>query len=388
MALILNVGGAALTIDGTDDNDNFEYTPTGANAGSVNLNGQYLTTNFFNVGAASAFTIDGLGGINQVTVDGTAANDVIGVVRGVSDTVQVNALQTVTLPSADTQSLVVASGFGDDTVNVSGTGGPPVTVLGGQAPSSLILNVINTLAGSTVVTPGADNDSGTVVSPDGIVHFDGVGSVSVTAAAAADVLTINGTNGDDTITTENLGGHNIAWVNAQAPVTYSGFATLILNGRFGDNTFSISPVGLAGVTAIQVNGDNVPNSDLLVVNGTTSADNIGYTLASTPGVGTVSVDTSAPITFTAIAGLTINGQGGGDALTVTTVALFDQDTLTPGSAIDAGTLTFTALANPVSDTPLSYSNLGSSGSLTIADGTGSRFDTLVYNGTWATIAST
>ena len=56
-------------------------------------------------------------GPNTVTVNGTSANDVVGVVRNaVNDTVQVNTLLTVTVVSADTQSLVAATGNGIVTV--------------------------------------------------------------------------------------------------------------------------------------------------------------------------------------------------------------------------------------------------------------------------------
>src|SRR5262249_55912568 len=147
----------------------------------------------------------------------------------------VNALQTVTLVNADTQALVVASGTGVDAFTVSGAGGPVVTVQGGQVPASSTLTVNNTAAsGNTTVTPGASNDSGTVANGDGTVKFSGLTVVTVNdnAASTTDVLTVNGTNGDDAITTAHLGANNIVWVNAQAVVVFSGFNQLTLAGRF------------------------------------------------------------------------------------------------------------------------------------------------------------
>ena len=56
-----------------------------------------------------------------MTIQGTAAGDVIAVVKGASTTVQVNALKTVTLPSASDENVTILAGDGDDTINVSGT---------------------------------------------------------------------------------------------------------------------------------------------------------------------------------------------------------------------------------------------------------------------------
>ncbi len=72
-----------------------------------------------------------------------------------------------------------------------------------------------------------------------------------------------------------------------------------------------------------------------------------------------------------------NGQGGNDALTVASPAATTV-TLTPGAAVDSGTVQMGTAATLV---PLSYSNLGTTGTLTVANASGTRVDTLVYNGT-------
>ncbi len=247
----LDGNGNALTVNGTAGPDSLAYTPTGTAAGTVTLAGLNLVTNFTNV--AAAFTIDPGAGADTVTVNGTSANDAITVVRGATnDTVQVNALQTVTLVNADTQSLVVATGAGIDGTTVSGSGGPVVTVQGGQTPASDNLTVNNTVAsGNTTVTPGAANDSGTVANTDGTIKFSGMTLVTVNdnVASTIDILTVNGTNGDDAITAAHVGANNLVWVNSQAVVAFTNFNQLTLAGRFGSDFTTVSPVGLTLVGA-------------------------------------------------------------------------------------------------------------------------------------------
>ena len=91
----LDTAGNDLTINGTAESDNLTYTPTGPAAGTVTNAG--LNT-VFNFTTAGLFTLDGLGGINSVTVNGTATADTINVVKGATTTVQVNGLETVNLP--------------------------------------------------------------------------------------------------------------------------------------------------------------------------------------------------------------------------------------------------------------------------------------------------
>ena len=65
------------------------------------------------------------------------------------------------------------------------------------------------------------------------------------------------------------------------------------------------------------------------------------------------------MTFSGVGSLAINGQGGGDTLTVVSPA-GSQDTLIPGTALDSGTVDITSVAiPPVTYTPVSFSNLGS-----------------------------
>src|SRR5258705_346210 len=72
-------------------------------------------------GVATTFTIDAVGGVDTVTVNGTSAGDNINVVKGASTTVLVNGFKTVTLPSATDENVTIASGDGNDQIAISGT---------------------------------------------------------------------------------------------------------------------------------------------------------------------------------------------------------------------------------------------------------------------------
>src|SRR5262249_41179398 len=90
------------------------------------------------------------------------------------------------------------------------------------------------------------------------------------------------------------------------------------------------------------------------------------------------------IRATGMGRIAYNGQGGNDALTVTSPAATTV-TLTPGAAVDSGSVQMGSVATLV---PLSFSSLGTKGTLSVADTSGSRVDTLVYNGTAANEAFT
>jgi hypothetical protein len=382
----VNAGGAKVTVVGTANPDSISVTPTGAAAATLTSAGLNTTFNFSNVSpAAGGFTIDPLGGSNTVTVNGTSSNDAISVARtAATDTVTVNALLPVNVTNADTQSLVVATGNGVDGTTVSGAGGPVLTVAGGQTPASSTLTVINTAAsGNTTESQGPTNDSGTVANGDGTIKFSGLTTVTINdnAASTTNILTVNGTNGNDAITAARLGANNIVWVNAQAVVVFSGFNQLTLAGRFGNDYFAVSPIGMTFVGANpQINVTDVTlGASTLQVNGSAAANAIGYN-PTAPGAGNVTITGSAPVFFTNLANLAIAGQGGPDALTVTTPAGVDRVSYTPGATADSGIITARGAGGGVTLVPLTYTTLGAAGNVTFASA-GGREDVLTLYGT-------
>ncbi len=149
-----------------------------------------------------------------------------------------------------------------------------------------------------------------------------------------------------------------------------GTTTLALNGGLGNAKFNITPVAGVDITA---ESSGPATSNQAVVNGTSSTDTINVAPTAV-GTATVQVGTLGLVTLNNTASLAINGQGGNDALTVTTPAGANNDTYTPGAAPDAGSFQVGNL------TPISYSNLGLAGSVTLANAAAAT-DTLAVNGT-------
>jgi hypothetical protein len=222
---------------------------------------------------------------------------------------------------------------------------------------------------------------------------------TITPSVGASLLNasnaINYTEGEDATLTPNPAWGQVT-VDSFEPMNFTNKDSLVIFSGPGIDQTNIDnpnvPTGDTGLfmTAITVNGGSSASNptgsspgDTLSFYGTGGADAIDYSTTG-PGAGTVT-DTpptgpALPIvSFAGISDLAINGQEGDVALTLTTIAGFDQDTLTPGTAIDSGHIDITSTAPPVSDTPLDFSNLGDTGSLTIADSA----DTLIYEGTTA-----
>ena len=152
-----------------------------------------------------------------------------------------------------------------------------------------------------------------------------------------DTLTVNGTNADDAInysqgrqpspTAQSRARDSSPWTITRRSSSPTR-PTLAIDALAGSDTINLNdpttPTGLADIT---VNGgDPTAGSDTLIVNGTQAAEAIGYNPTGVDS-GNVTVENLPTVLFTGIEHLDIDGQGGGDTLTVTTVAGLDQITL-------------------------------------------------------------
>ena len=262
---MLNVDAEAnsISVVGTATADSLNVIPTGANTATMTAAGLNMTVKTNNT---SSLTVDGAAGTDTVTINGTSANDVIGVARTATAQVSVGALKVVQV--SNSESLRVLGGDGNDTINVTGTGSTAFLVVdGGLNSANDSVSVTNSTAGTTTFTPGTLFDAYTLGTPDGAIDILGTELVTLNGAAAGDTLTANGTHGNDTIALQFLGGANRIWLNASPVVSFTSFGTVNMNGRFGDDKFNVLPVGLVGVTTINVNGGDPTASDELVVTG-------------------------------------------------------------------------------------------------------------------------
>jgi hypothetical protein len=305
----VNAGGAAATVNGTAGNDNLTYTPTGTSAGTVTLAGLNTVFNFSNLtAAAGGLTVDPLGGTNTVTVNGTASNDASTAARsGTNTTVQVNALQTVTLPTADTQALVVLGGLGDDTLTVNSTAGPvlvPLTYDGGLGTDSLTLT--GGTASSDTYTPGPQPGSGTST----IVFTSGGGGTQtvnflnlepVNDLVSATNLTVNATGARqiNLVDGPTVNGTPTAQVNSGAAgpleaIDFANKANVTVQAGGGDTaTLTINAAASLGGTNLTVTGPDAINVDGVITTGT-------VTLSATGPIAEVTTDADADITATSL----------------------------------------------------------------------------------------
>ncbi len=387
----LDVNGQTLTINGTDQPDAIIYTPTGAQAGTVNDAGFGPVCNFTNVSsAAGAFTIDpGTGGSNTVTVNGTAGNDNIVVTKsGANTVVTVNSMLAANVVTADTASLVIDGLAGDDSLAVDSSNGAvaiPIVYDGGTGTNSLLLS--GGTATADTYTPGSQLGSGTnaltFASGSELINFLNLAPIIDTVISP---LTVNGTDGDNAINyTSGVGLSPLVYglvnVDNYEPITFSNKTTLTINSGAGDDVINLNNPGTpTGLTGISVNGGDPTASDTLIVNGTTGNDTINYSPSATIGSGTVQVNALPLVTFNTIERLTIDGQRGADALTITTPAGENQISYTPGSATDSGVIAIQSVTGNTAEVPLTFQHIGFDG-ITFANTSGNRTDILDLYGT-------
>ncbi len=129
-----------------------------------------------------------------------------------------------------------------------------------------------------------------------------------------------------------------------------------MNGLFGDDKINVLPVGLVGVTTINVAGGDPTASDELVVSGTTGNNTINYLVSSTVGAGAVAIAGSAVVNFVTTESLVIDGQGGTDNLTVTSPT-GHRTTVTPGANADSGTIVSQGFGAGTGSVPLIYAHI-------------------------------
>ncbi len=143
--------------------------------------------------------------------------------------------------------------------------------------------------------PGNAPDAGVINNPDGAINYTGIDFFNVNGAAAgANTFNIQGTHNNDTIALQFIGGNRV-WVNERAVYTFATFATVNINGLFGDDKINVLPSALVGVTTINVAGGDPTASDELLVTGTAATEAISVTptgidAATITGLGAAAIN--------------------------------------------------------------------------------------------------
>ncbi|MCO6458749.1 MAG: hypothetical protein J5I93_25865 [Pirellulaceae bacterium] len=374
---LFTVGDVAvnLTVLGSDDDDRVEVTPLGPNSGTLRANGANPVVNFFN---AATFTVDTLDGSDTLAVTATAGADAISVNNSTAvptvtvvgreavNHANVEAVEVYALQGADT--ITVTPGAAND-IPVFIDGGDPI----GVAPGDTLIVTANT---SLVHTAGPENDEGGIVA-DGFepVSFDHIESIVVSDPGGNDLdVTVCGTGDDDQITAQGQAPNEVAvQVNDGPIITYSGVATLTLEGKNGDDEFDID-INVPNLGVVFTVDGGLPNaSDTLTVTGIDddAADTVTW-VPSTADSGQLNV-VGNPINVVETEHVIYDGESDGDTVQVIGSGTF---THTPSAAFDFGAMQLRSGNQTMLG--IAYENLGA-GAVT-AFGLGLS-DTLVAEGT-------
>jgi hypothetical protein len=373
-------------------------SPFTAGSSTVTVNGAAQTGNLMNV--AEIDVNDGPDG-DAVTVDG-GGNDKSGL-----------------------QAVKVLGGAGNDTLDVDSSNGLAsfpggIFFDGGAGFNSLYLTqtVNSNLPNNATQTrdvysvglnPGDGSDVITGASGTQTVYFqnlspafDNVPASSETVFATNGSNAINYSEGYDDLADYLSNTPNAAWgqvsVDNQEPLEFTNKDHLVINGEAGSDVINLNnpnPIPGSNTTTspgmldITIFGNVPPGpgttsaGTTLIANGTTGTDTIDFAPATAYG-GSITGAGPAVIYFNAVEQTEINGQGGGDSLTVTTPAGLQVVTVTPGALPDEGEVVLrdsTGISSGDAVAGLSFTNLGATGSLTFADASSTRVDALTINGT-------
>lgn len=291
-------GNDNVTVIGTAGNDNIVQTPGALlDSGSIAVN-NLLGVTYEDLGAGATLAINGAGGTDTLIVDGSANNDVFGVLANGNVT---NAGH-LTVTRTDYENLTLRGQDGDDTFNVAG--GATLTniqIEGGDPTASDVLNYTAAANAATNVDLGAATI--TQSGPAGAtVGLSGVERVNLTSSGGASTLNVTGTAGDDTI---------------NVTPTAAGAGSFVRLGLGGSPQFVYTGVG----GAFTVNGGS-GGFDTLGILGDDAADTVTSTASSvTIKNGTVTLGTGLDY-------LNIATFGGDDNVTLTGLSI--------AKTIDAG----------------------------------------------------
>ncbi|NND97529.1 MAG: hypothetical protein HKN47_09405, partial [Pirellulaceae bacterium] len=333
-------------------------------------------------GRGGVNTVDGGSGTNTFLVSGTAGPDVLDVSHTAGNVTIAGGVSAGSNNFTNMQRVLVESGEGSDLINLTTLGGGLLNydVLGGD-PISAIGDTLNVTSPTGVtVTSGPENDSGALVDGDGaIVSWNEVEDVGVTLAPPSTVL-VMGTGGDDDITAVGVESGTInVTVNDGPTITYTGVTELTLDGKEGDDDFTVDVNLEALGIIVNVNGGlPTAGSDELRITGVDGIDDLPTWTPSSSDAGVMQLAGQAPINVTGIEHLIYDGESDDENLTVSAVGRFVH---TPGAATDRGRVDLTGDQFGLTGESLgiSYENLGGGGSVTAVGG--GQGDTLVLLGT-------
>jgi hypothetical protein len=365
---------------------NFSYRLGGTLVQSYlsNLDRAYIVP----TGQTQNFTVEN--GVLKIDGDQKSANvnDAITIALDATGKLQATLNgETATFDAGVITGLDVNGGAGDDTLTVDFTNGNPIPAGQLAFHGGLGNNTLKMMGGTETAesySPGLDNSSGRIdITVGGTARSITFESLAPIVDVVAGPLVVNGTAASNAInyTQGSVTTNGLVTVDNFESIEFSNKTTLTINGGAGDDNININnPSKPTGLTSIIVNGGDPTASDKLIVTATSGSDTIGYNPTAI-GAGNVTIAGQPTTNFTNTELVTIDGNGGTDALTVSTPAGVDADTYTPGDAADSGTIAVRVAGSGTALVPLTFLHLGASGTTTLAKTGGGRSDALELNGT-------
>jgi hypothetical protein len=388
--------GASVTVVDNASNNTLDVTPTGANSATEQIAGQPLVVNTVSTGNLNVMLAPN--GNDALVVNGSQYNDTMNVSDSLVTDTETSG-PAVTLQSvaiSGEASLTVNGNDGSDTFNVTPSATVPIFVDGGNPVGVLPGDQFNLVSGGAAVTftAGPTSDSGGFqVANDATVSFTHIETIGNMGATG---VTVNGTNGDDQITiiardkSYNAAADGVqdftVSVNNGPNILFINTPTLNVNALSGNDDIVLeAPAPNNAKWNVQVTVDGGPPASsgsglgdvfALETPAGSNAQNVTYTpTGSNSGTFNDTTLTSL-ITLTNVEQTFYDGGAANDTLTLGNAGnLFAQ--FTAGATADSGSLTMQFGYNGPSAMPLSFSNLGFTGGLSVPGG---GFGSLDVNG--------
>ncbi|HUG70264.1 MAG TPA: CHRD domain-containing protein, partial [Pirellulaceae bacterium] len=390
---ILNLNGAnaggnngdTVAITATAGPDTLLFTPLSPSSATIGRaqGGPAISVTAFN-NVAGNLRINGAGNpadslhlIGSIGADNiVVTNQGGGVTRAILD---LGGPNWVPVDFSNIEGLEVQGRAGDDTLTVNEATGLVVLANGivfhgGDGNDTLVTT--GGVAQNAFYSVGPTNDAGILIhDTDGnaatladrqVIRFTGLEPVIDLVPGP---LTVNATNADNAIsyTQGSVATNGLVAIDNFETIEFSNKTTLTINALAGDDTINLNnPTTPTGLTSITVNGGDPTANDTVIVNGTAGADAIDFRPTGVDA-GSVSITGSPVVNFTTTEHVTINGQGGNDALTVTTptgqhlIYLSDDSPL-----LDTGRVEIrqSLVLGGVALVPMNFLGLGGGGTLT------------------------
>jgi Ca2+-binding RTX toxin-like protein len=297
-------------------------------------------------------------GTKTLAVLGDAANNVISVGRNSAGDLLVNngAIQiNGARASASNTNRISIFGFGgNDTLKIDETNGkmPQAVLFGGNGNDTLIggsgIDFLFGDAGNDIVDGNGGDDQASLGDGDDTFIWDpGDGSDRIEGGGGLDRLIFNGSN-DNEVFDLSANGTRLKLLRDLGNIVMdtAGVEAVDINALGGTDKITVNNLAATAVRSVNLSLESLFNSgvgdtqtDQVILNGTDNADTIA--VLATPGSSQSYQVTGLPSLINvkgseAIDRLTINGLGGDDTLTATTLpAVLTQLTLDGGAGNDS-----------------------------------------------------